>query len=379
MTDEKLPKHPDAPYFGNLDGMRSICFLMVFFFHSFAASDPGILGSETYIFVKTGIFRNGNLGVNCFFVLSGFLITYLLIREKANRSSVNIPSFWIRRVLRIWPLYFFCVFFGFVIFPQIKLLFGQSPHEPAHLINFLTFTSNFDYIATGSPDSSVLSVLWSVAIEEQFYLVWPVLIAVVPFKYLWLLFAALIVFSLGFRITHNDYANLEYHSFSCIGDLVTGSLAAWLVMRFEGFKERIAGQKWFVYTVPYLLFAVYFIWKDSLTDSYPQLHPYDRLVSAVLIAWIVLDQSFNVHSPLRLSRFRLLTKGGKYTYGMYCLHFIGILVAVTLTKQVLHFESLPGVMIVEPAVSLLITIAVSWASYHWFELYFLRLKQKFAR
>src|SRR5687768_6448678 len=100
-------------FFSNLDGLRFFCFLAVFFFHSFHTDYLYIRDSPTYIFFKSFIFKNGNLGVNFFFVLSGFLITYLLLKEREFYGRINIVSFWKRRILRIWPLFFACLVFGF--------------------------------------------------------------------------------------------------------------------------------------------------------------------------------------------------------------------------------------------------------------------------
>ena len=146
-------------YFENLNGLRFLCFLSVFFYHSFYHDDPNLDGNETLNFIERHIFNNGNLGVNFFFVLSGFLITYLLIEERKLLGKIDIKSFWIRRLLRIWPLYFACVAFGFVAIPFLKQLFGQTSNETASLLSFLTFTSNFDAIKSGMPDSSILGVL----------------------------------------------------------------------------------------------------------------------------------------------------------------------------------------------------------------------------
>src|SRR6478672_8841464 len=116
-------------FFENLDGLRFFCVLSVFLFHSFYSENKQITDHTLYHFVKSDLFGNGNLGVNFFFVLSGFLITFLLIEEKKLKGNINLPYFWIRRILRIWPLFFFCVFFGFVIMPWLKGLFGQQSTE----------------------------------------------------------------------------------------------------------------------------------------------------------------------------------------------------------------------------------------------------------
>ncbi|MES1222292.1 MAG: acyltransferase, partial [Bacteroidota bacterium] len=151
-------------FFPNLDGLRFFCFLSVFLFHTWSLVYAG-----TNITSGIHLFENGNLGVNFFFVLSGYLITYLLIAEKNANGVVNIPKFWMRRILRIWPLYFLCVFLGFVAIPYVLQLAGKPQPPTASAISYITFTSNFDYIKHGYPGSTVLEVLWSIAVEEQFY------------------------------------------------------------------------------------------------------------------------------------------------------------------------------------------------------------------
>lgn len=109
-------------YFENLDGLRFLCFLSVFFFHSFYTDSSELKTSSVYHFVKVGIFGNGNIGVNFFFVLSGFLITFLLLEEKKLRGQIKLKNFWLRRILRIWPLFLFLCVFRFCDFSEIKII-----------------------------------------------------------------------------------------------------------------------------------------------------------------------------------------------------------------------------------------------------------------
>lgn len=175
VTDSK-PKI----FFPNLDGLRFFSFFLVFLSHVFFVDYEDISNLPWYRAMKFVFFSQGHLGVSFFFVLSGFLISYLLMVEKNHTGKIHVWSFYIRRALRIWPLYYFCVFFGFVIFPLLKIKFGQIPNETANPILCSLFLNNFNTIINGPPDASVLSVLWSVAIEEQFYLVWPVLFYFTP-------------------------------------------------------------------------------------------------------------------------------------------------------------------------------------------------------
>lgn len=364
--------------FENLDGLRFLCFLSVFLFHSFHTEFDEIKFNPIYGFIKKDVFGNGNLGVNFFFVLSGFLITYLLLEEKKINEGVHIGKFWIRRGLRIWPLYFFCVFFGFILFPWLKDFFGEIPNETANPVYYFLFINNFDVIKNGFPDSSILGVLWSIAVEEQFYLLWPLIIGLLPTKYLWVPFLIIIGASLMFRAIFGDAIINEYHTLSCIGDMTVGASGAWLIYSRAKFKERIERLTKLEIAIVYLLFAGVFFLRDEILYSHHVIRIYERLLIATLILFIILEQNYSRNSFFKMSHFKLITKLGAISYGLYCLHFIGILVTTTLMNKLAFNTHLWQVMILETVIALLTTILISSASYRFYELPFLKLKDKFS-
>ncbi len=363
-------------YFENLDGLRFLCFLSVFFYHSFYTDFTHISSSYSYKFIKWGVFGNGNLGVNFFFVLSGFLITYLLIEEKLNNNTIAVTKFWMRRVLRIWPLFYFCVFFGFVIFPILKSVFGQEPDESATLVYYLTFLNNFDMIKNGLPDASILGVLWSVAIEEQFYFIWPLILSFVPVKKFWIPFVVVIIISLTFRAVNPSYNNDEFHTLSCIGDMAVGAFGAWFCFK-NSFKVFIISMSKAGLILLYASFFLIFFFRSELFNHLFFLQVLERIIIAIFILFIILEQNYCKNSLFKMSRFTKISYLGRLTYGMYCLHFIGILIATNLTKMLQFNTHLWQVIFVDSSIALFITIIISLLSYRYFESFFLRLKNKF--
>ena len=223
-------------FFPNLDGLRFFAFFLVFVNHA-----TGSLGynnhSETFAYIRSHFFWNGDLGVSFFFVLSGFLITYLLLKEKELSGKINIKNFYLRRVLRIWPLYFLIVAMCLLVFPMLEntlskwFAIGVSTDE----INkwfCLTFTGNFDYIYNGI-NNFMIGILWSVSIEEQFYLFWPLIVAFVPTKYLLKIFLLIILGSIAFRFFYaqGNPMIIKYHSLSSISDLASGAVIAYLAFQ----------------------------------------------------------------------------------------------------------------------------------------------------
>src|SRR5271166_5998188 len=162
-------------YRPELDVVRFFAFLSVFVYHTLNSPLDQLLRRHVPVWfaqLQVSISRAGAYGVDLFFVLSAYLITELLLREKETRGSLNIKSFYLRRILRIWPLYYFFV-------PLAALVpFLNPDHEftMKYVLGFLLLAGNWSTIAFGPRHSAALP-LWSVSVEEQFYLLWPPVVA----------------------------------------------------------------------------------------------------------------------------------------------------------------------------------------------------------
>ena len=364
-------------FFPNLDGLRFLAFFAVFLFHSFYTADSAIKKTLLYQ-IPYQLTRFGHLGVNFFFVLSGFLITYLLLVEKTTNGRVAIGAFYMRRILRIWPLYFAVVLFGFVVIPLLRAQFGNYDlHETARPAYFLLFLANFNSIYYGS-QTPTLSVLWSVAVEEQFYLVWPLLIALVPIRNLGWLLCGVLLASLVFRYAHQQEPPLlNLHTFAVIGDMAFGGLMAWLCFRDEKLTDTLAAMPRWAIGVFYLLGICLIYWGETL-NSFHGYIVIERLVLAVFFAFVILEQNYAQNSFLKMSRLRFVSYWGTYTYGLYCLHYFLLLVAYQILHRLGLNGTAAGVVIGDNALGLALAMAASWVSFNFYEKPFLKLKDRFA-
>lgn len=362
-------------YFENLDGLRFISFLLVFLFHSFYTTNTEILQSDLYGFVTKRLFANGNLGVNFFFVLSGFLITYLLLNEKTVTGKIHPGQFWARRLLRIWPLYFLAVFIGFIGFPLLKSAFGELSQEIAHPVNYILFISNFEIIKQGLPDASVLGVLWSVGIEEQFYFIWPILLIIVNRKYWPAIFGGIIINSLVFRYLYNDFIHHEFHTFSCISDMAVGGFGAWFA-----FNRRNTG--FFVNIPRYLIILIYtltigvLLFRADVLFSNPTIRVFERLFISLLFIFIILEQNYSKKSLFKLGKSKIMTRLGVISYGLYIYHFLGIIITIKLTAAIGLNTTIWHVLFLETPIAL--TIIISHLSYTLIEKPILKMKKLFS-
>jgi peptidoglycan/LPS O-acetylase OafA/YrhL len=364
-------------HFPNLDSLRTIAFLGIFAHHGFYTESPAVHESTVFR-VWEKVRAPAGFGVPLFFVLSGFLITYLILEEKRTSGRFNIRNFYVRRILRIWPLYYAVLLFGFVIFPWARHLLHQPPHaETADPVWYGLFLGNFDQIRRGLPYGVGLGVTWSLSVEEQFYVFWPLLLllargaravyagvlavmaAAVVGKYLWWL--------------------PDTHTLVCMSYLGSGALLANALQQRHPVLERIE-------RLPRALIVALYLAGIAFLYVHPHLY-YEQtdsiaiLIFGLYFAFVIYDQAVNPNSPFKLGRLPLLERLGKYTYGFYLLHTICNFLAFRLLASGPLGSVVPEFaqsMIVRPACSLLLTILVGVASYHWFERPFLSLKSRFS-
>lgn len=360
-------------FFPNLDGLRFLSCLGVFFCHSLLSTSPNITSSAIYS-VPRYLLSNGHLGVQFFFVLSGFLITFLLLAEKDHSGKIHIPGFYLRRVLRIWPLYYFNVFFGFILFPILKTILHEVPNETANPWYFVFFMANFNVFENGGPDSSLLAILWSVSVEEQFYLIWPVFLSLIPTSFLknmlYLLMGVLVAVVLGWHLP-------GMHSLHSFIPILLGALCAHYSYYHSGFLSFFETLSGVWIKCIYIIGAVVFFNYNQLYSLNPALECLFSLGISCFFAFIILEQNYATQSFYKVSRWKTISHWGNYTYSFYCLHMIGILVAKKGLDVIGVKETLLRLFLMEVPLGFVLSLLISYLSYTYFEMPFLRLKKKF--
>lgn len=365
------------PYFENLNGLRAIGAISVFFFHAFLLGNEvwGDFYKETYFQWALQIFGKGNYGVSLFFVLSGFLITYLLLFEAKTRGSINVFGFFMRRLLRIWPVYFIVVGFGFHIYPLLP--FGIETTNSEWMYSF--FLSNIEEIRNGYRDAvNLLTITWSVSIEEQFYMAWVALMAIFPFMRKAKGFLPyLIVIALGsvvFRLFYtDDYTTLYYHTFAVMSDLALGGLFAYGCFRWKIQNQISSIPKGFNILI-YLMGILLILGARKVFVG--DLIFIEKLILGFFFVFIIADQTFGKFSFFKADKLPFLDKLGTISYGFYMYHCIVIFYVQQVFQQ-LGWTSNIGHFILFFVLSFLLTASVSAISYRFVEKPILGLKRLF--
>lgn len=364
-------------HFKYLDILRFVAAFMVVLGHGFQAWRTHYIEfkstPEEYQSFIDGNFRilddfmsNMGLGVEIFFLISGFLITLILIKEKQIYGNISIKNFFIRRALRIWPLYFVLI----AIAPFL-VEFVSRP-QPDYWSNIF-FYCNFEKIHSGF--NYPFAHFWSIAIEEQFYVIWPFIIAYTPIKYLKYVFATIIAVSITSRCIFLGYHNAEsyiyLHTFSRMDTLVIGG---WIALAFFNNKIKFAIPKWV--SLLSLSIIIYWIFNDhilsvtTITQAIFKKYLFLLLFIPILL-WLITEKK---ETPSTKS-FSVFTYLGKISYGLYMIHNIIFLV---LIKRVLLNNDLDS-WILYTVVYLGVTILLSILSFEYLEKPFLKFKGKFTR
>lgn len=382
-TSTITKKKGTSVFFPNLDALRFFACIVVlnrhtlhFIFKDYFKEDHGIV---SYLF---GFITNGGMGVSFFFVLSGFLITYLILDELRRTDKFSVPNFYMRRALRIWPLFYAVLLIGFVIIPFISKHIGSAIQVNYSPLHYIAFLSNFDYLRclklNPGDDYTVLNITWSVSIEEQFYIVYALFVFILPRKFLPYYLALVVGISTFFRyLHHDDSITLYFHSFSVMSDLAIGGLGAYLSYHSDAFRKFVSGlSKWLILVV-YVIGFTYCIFYHAL-DTIPYWGVVHRLITGLFFAFIILEQNFADSSLFKLGNYKRITHWGKITYGLYLLH-----PAIFFVTGRMHDWWLPKNNIILELIwwifSYVIVFTVCEVSFKYFETPFLKLRHKFAR
>ncbi|MEI6949472.1 acyltransferase [Paraflavisolibacter sp. H34] len=369
-------------FFKGLSELRALAALAVLFHHIELYKSRDHINGLYDTALAPFIDKLGKNGVYLFFVLSGFLITYLLLAEKERNGFIDIAKFYVRRILRIWPVYYTVLLFSFFLLPLLAqnipamaaesgyyhriLLLQNDFYTPFFL--FLFFLPNLAltlrYAVVGAAQS------WSVGVEEQFYLLWPHLVNKVRKTYLPYLFVSIILVLTAFKWVSagNEFAAIKmvrhFLASFVIELMAVGALGAYFLYYHQ---ERL--QK--LFTRPALFIANLAIIAALL------LRPVHHLILGfffcTLILFIIQDSNrikFNLRS-------KYLDRLGVLSYGIYMYHPIVMYFCFALVhgtgmqpKGSLGYNLLLYTLIGG------LSIGLSYLSYFYFESWFLKLKDK---
>ena len=336
------------------------------------------------------LFRNnffesiGHQGVSLFFVLSGFLITYLLLAEYEKTHHIAIKNFYIRRILRIWPLYYLIMILGFFVLPRFVNIGPVSELNEHFTLKILLFAFMLPNLlrVTEAPIVGA-NQSWSVGVEEQFYIIWPLLVrtfrkVLLKFLIIFIVLKFSVTVLLVLTVDHFlspahpylvyiktaqrfwDLFQIEQMSFGAIGAYV-----------YFYRKEKILNLIYHPIAQIFMALGIILI----LTVKFKFIG--QSLFDALLFIILILNVSTNEKFFLKLEN-RFYSYLGNISYGIYMYHTICIAIVMTILQR-LEIEKNNFLLfnIFIYTFSTLLTILVSGLSYRFFESFFLKQKERF--
>lgn len=359
-------------YFKGLHGLRFICAILVVIYHCNDALTQidNSLRSDYYFLQK------GKKAVDYFFILSGFLITYLALNEIHSEGKLNLKKFFIKRATRILPLYYLAIGLGILIFgylyPKIQgsLILDFSLQEG--LIKYMFFLPNL--MSSEYVDVGPLRSLWSIGVEEQFYLFFPILIlgynqsSTSVNRISLALIVSLVIYStVYYKVIPTDMVIykliIKYTRFHFI---LIGCLAGSCLFKYDKPITSLLRRQPLFNSTALILFAL-LIFSPNELDSH-------NLIGGLLFTALILSMATD-NSMINLDN-KYLTYLGTISYGIYiyhpyvsiCLRFLMEQVKLIKTVMALHSSIFHMVVII-------LTVIIAGFSYKYFESYFIRLRK----
>ena len=375
MDSSRMDNHKRV-YFPNLNGLRAIGACIVLIGHIEFLKIFWKLPSYQWFPVP------GKIGVALFFAISGFLITSLLIQELDVTKTVALKKFYTRRILRIWPLYYLIIILSIFVFNQIDFL--KFPGLSHNVINNLSLTNiiililllpNFTNYFIPYADQR-----WSIIVEEQFYLMQPILIKVFKNRIVLAMIFIVIVLSPNiFDFMINKYFKNSFHNNNLLYAIITqlkylscialGCFFSILFFKKENKVKRFFFNKAVQYIVLIILIVCvsighFILFKEEVIDY---------RIYTFLFSIIVLNACQNPRTIFRLE-YPIFNFLGKISYGIYMYHPVCIGLSLALASS---FTNIIAQNFILYVLSISLTIFISWVSFTYFESSFLKLKSKF--
>ena len=363
-----------------LDQIRGLAILMVVVYHTTDFAFAGSLG-QAFLFLRSGLWT----GVDLFFVLSGFLITKRLLEQRDQQRFLR--HYFVRRLLRIFPLFYAYLIAILIVLPLAALISGSALLENAvHSEPFKklsegqfwlwTYTHNF-YQANGPGMLPGMGHLWSLAVEEQFYLVWPFLVLVFRSQRVFACVSAMVlVIACVTRVVLTAYGFEEWAIFHITPARLDGLAAGAIVASLHSKRSLVANVRvaWPVGLVAILAIAILMFRNQGFDKLNREVQLFGYLAVSCFFATVVSSCATSTQEKKGSSALRFLERVGRISYCIYVVHWpIQIAVSAVLAKMQWPIAMAATVQFTSVFLLSYLLAALSWK---YFELPLIRLGRR---
>jgi peptidoglycan/LPS O-acetylase OafA/YrhL len=370
-TETIAPKQ--AFYRPELDALRFVGFLGIFLGHAHPFGRGLFTGIDSRPILRAFLYivsYSESAALPLFFLLSAYVITTLLMREKERKGTIDMRAFYIRRVLRLWPLYLTFLFAAF-----IGARFVDHDHRVGLFVADLLLVGNFAHLMNLVVRTPIgIDHLWSISVEEQFYLLFPSSAKYLSRRNLTIVCSITIAVGLAVLLFINQQPAETWRN--SLTQFIFFAVGVLLGLRYpaNGLPKWSGTRRWLT-----ALAGIFLIVAVRSGDYFGWFYDFNHFNWAIISTYvgfaIGLSAIFLSLLGIRRSPPRLIVFMGKITYGLYVFHLLGQQLSTNV------FRSLPpvgfGPSLARDTLALAITIGFAVTSYYVLELPFLKLKDKF--
>jgi peptidoglycan/LPS O-acetylase OafA/YrhL len=349
-------------HFGSLDGVRCLCIVAVLWHHASPPDFPQLL-------------TRGFLGVDMFFVLSGFLIVTLLLREQSTKGKISLRKFYARRALRIFPIYYGMLLLFSIFYLLVKPNGTSSVTFFSVLPFYLSFTSNWSLVQAPG-----LGISWSLATEEQFYLFWPAIEKLTRKRIVYVVLGVIFLINqlMNFGILDDLFIFL-YRSPEATKLLDTTFTPICLGIGLAHLLHRVHSFSWVFRSLGnrYTPIVILIVFLGLMNFSPIDISGFPRLlIQLIMTLWLgsLVVREDHILQPLMI--VTPIARIGKISYGMYMYHIWTFAIAASVTRFLPEYWGL-GKQFPLFVIGTLVTVLISEISYRFYETPFLHWKSYF--
>lgn len=374
--------YQNVNYFHGLNGLRFFAAYLVVIHHS----EHILLKNSIQNLKAYSIFNNGGLAVNFFFVLSGFLITYLLLKEIKLTSNIAVKKFYVRRILRIWPLYYLLVFFGTILIPLFLDTINnpyQMPYEFKDVILYYVFFAPF--MVNIIYGHHLIEPLWSIGVEELFYLMWAPLFNFLKQHILLIISSVILIRILilaSYPMLDLSDSIIRIIKMLKFESMAIGGLSAYIIFHrkkpiYQSVIFKKSTQVIMISFIALKLFANQYLTQNFTFFNHLYYTPIvSDLLMTISFSWLIVNTSINKNAIIKFNH-KILNSLGEISYGIYMYHMLIIFSIILVFKDTLKSLSFIESTIFFHSLIFIGTIIISYLSKKYFEDYFLSMKNKF--
>jgi peptidoglycan/LPS O-acetylase OafA/YrhL len=364
--------------FDNVNALRFIAFLAIFFAHAAISFDPQIRVAALFSDVSKLLSSLNSVAYSLIFVLTGFLNTWSIFEERFIYKKMNVLRFYMRRLIVVIPLIAIALVLAFWLMPKVNSPIPKPTGEELPLWRYLSFSSHFTSIESGNPYRELSNNLWSIEAYILFILFWPFLMRSFRRRetsLFGILFAAYIVF----QLLVPDYPSKSFFVLNFFPELATGSYLAYISFfkypNYDKLKEHTRRTIGFTY----LGFMLFILFKNRISTQLALPEHVFQIVEKIAISftlgYFVFEQNFNSNSILKAAKMKFMNFPGRIVLSLYVYMPVGIILSFLAINFMLDTETEAAALVYRPLIALIATLIIASLSHEYLEKKFVRLRK----